>query len=349
MKEAPTAFDLPDYYDKFEDALRGRYDGRTFTTGFRRIRERFREVRKGSPLTVDHVMDIFAADLPYVEDWTKPDRTDLARRMEDHQVAKAIAELGSKPYDKDLISRIRYALRELSLTALVLQHVYPNHYAMCSHHLAGLLYIHNASTVPEFYIEYCRELKLWGEKASSRKLNVEEAEFALWTWYRLANFGKEEEKKRHRKRFRMDAWVRDRRASRITNPLETNDRLELAASYLKIDPTLTAVIAWLEFELAVREILHDAKVDTYKMDMKTMLEYLPEEAIPGNPEELKELWRRYRNGRKIGRNQVMHDGQKLKQDEASSILTDVARFLIHNDWPKRQRPEASSPRAVAVR
>ena len=78
-----------------------------------------------------------------------PDHDDLARRMERMHVADLIRRLTSDSYSKQLISEIRYCFRDLGLTALVLHHVYPERYAMCSHHLASLLFV-SGRTVPEY-------------------------------------------------------------------------------------------------------------------------------------------------------------------------------------------------------
>jgi hypothetical protein len=44
--------DLYFYHERFRDALRARYDGRTFDEGFRRIENLYREVRAGDRLLV---------------------------------------------------------------------------------------------------------------------------------------------------------------------------------------------------------------------------------------------------------------------------------------------------------
>jgi hypothetical protein len=126
---------------------------------------------------------------------------------------------------------------------------------MCSHHLASLLYIVNASTVPKFYLEYCEELKLWGHERSTRQLDVAETEFALWAWYRLTYYGRNEERKKNRDNFFKDQWVQDRRAHRIAYALKELGRLDIARSYLDTDANLAAIIAWVEFERSVRNIL----------------------------------------------------------------------------------------------
>ncbi|MGA3079021.1 MAG: hypothetical protein ABSG56_35725 [Bryobacteraceae bacterium] len=74
-----AGLDLREYYARFDEALNQRYK-REFT-GFGVIRNRFDEVRKGRPLVVDDVLAIVDDSLPYVEDWTKPDRANLEQRM----------------------------------------------------------------------------------------------------------------------------------------------------------------------------------------------------------------------------------------------------------------------------
>lgn len=89
-----SGFDLVEYWSLFGNALEERYQRRDrFKDGFARIEALYQEVRPGRrcrDLTVDDVLEIFRDDLPYVEDWSKPDRDDLARRMAEHHVAELI-------------------------------------------------------------------------------------------------------------------------------------------------------------------------------------------------------------------------------------------------------------------
>lgn len=320
--------DLSYYWDRFDEALKGRYDGQTFKTGFAEINDRYKDVTSGHRhLTIDDVMAIFSDDLPFVQDWTMPDRGELARRMDTNCVADSVFLLRDRDYDLDLIGKIRYGFRELSLTALVLHHVYPKRFAMCSHHLASLLYITNAPTVPKFYLEYSQELKLWSKEKSSRKLSVAETEFALWTWYRLTYYGRNEERKRNRDNFFKDPWVRDRRAGKIAESLKELGRLDLAWSYLDTDATVAAIIAWVEFELMVRKVLANAGVRTSRdHTMEDLIGKLPTDAIPRSRDDLKVLWHQF--GR--GRNDVMHQGAKLTRLEAERVLQEVLQFIEHN-------------------
>jgi hypothetical protein len=73
MKAKPK-LDLSYYWDRFDDALTGRYQGETFKAGFATIKEIYKDVRVGKRrLTVSDVMAIFNDDLPFVLDWTTPD------------------------------------------------------------------------------------------------------------------------------------------------------------------------------------------------------------------------------------------------------------------------------------
>lgn len=205
QKKVESGFDLSYYIDHFEAALSKRYNDKKFRNGFAAIQETYKDINAGRRrLGVGDVMAIFDDELPFVQDWTKPDAQRLEQRMEEHGVPEAIYRLRNQNNESkvlDLISQIRFGFGDLGLTSLVLHHVYPARFAMCSHHLASLLYIVNASTVPKFYLDYCAELKLWGTQKSSRELDVVQTEFALWTWYRMAHHSREEEKKKHKKSF----------------------------------------------------------------------------------------------------------------------------------------------------
>jgi len=324
-------FDLSHYLDRFEDALREKYKGLTFRTGFAAITDIYKDVQAGRRrLSIDDVMAIFDDELPFVQDWTKPDRQRLEQRMNEFRLPDAVYRLRDRSDSRsvlELINEIRNGLGDLSLTALVLHHVYPARFAMCSHHLASLLYIVNASTVSKFYLDYCEELKLWGKEKSTRHLNVVETEFALWTWYRLTYHGRNEEKKKNRNNFFGDSWVQDRRAMKIAESLKELGRLDIARSYLEVDANLTAIIAWVEFELSVRNLNGQQQVGSETGDrILNLIDALPLNAIPQSRDKLKFLWFR----RRRGRNEVIHQGLKLTASEAKEILNDVSEFLEHN-------------------
>jgi hypothetical protein len=99
-----SGLDLAKYFGLFDDALEERYKDK-FRPGRARIEALYLEVRSGRDITIDDVLAIFENDLPYPQDWTRPERNDLA---------------------------------------------------MCSHHLASLLFV-TAPTLPEFYVDYCKE------------------------------------------------------------------------------------------------------------------------------------------------------------------------------------------------
>jgi hypothetical protein len=319
---------LGKYWDAFPEALRERY-GKDFKGEFDRIKNLYEPVRSGKdPLTVDHVMAIFASDLPFVRDWTKPDAKDLAARMEAENAPRLIADLRNRDYDLDLLGKIIYCFRELTLTALVLQHVYPARFAMCSHHLASQLYI-TAPTVPKFYAKYCEELKVWSEHRwpTSRKLKVLEAEYGLWTWYRRAYHGRHgDERRKLQREFSKDYWVQERRAKLIADSLKDLDRLDLARSYLDAEPTVAAIIAWREFAVRVRDILEDCgKKMTTDDSIWDRIAKLPAGNVPQGwtLERLKTLW--------WGRNEAMKDGEDIPSPEAARILKGVGEFIKHNE------------------
>lgn len=326
-KKVNSGFDLSYYLDHFDDALSKRYKGKTFRAGFAAIKDTYKDISAGKRrLSVGDVMAIFADELPFVQDWTRPDAQRLEQRMEEHGVPEAIYRLRNQNNESkvlELISQIRFELGDLGLTSLVLHHVYPARFAMCSHHLASLLYVVNASTVPKFYLDYCAELNLWGTKKSTRELDVVQTEFALWTWYRMAHHSREEEKKIHKKKFFGDPWIQERRAKKIAEALQGLGRLDVARSYLGVDNNLAGIIAWVEFELAVRSLLGAKKRKTGMLDL---IRALPLGAVPEAREVLEFTWER--NGR--GRNQVMHEGLKLELLEAKEIVGQVNKFLVYN-------------------
>ena len=323
---AMSELDLGKYWDLFPEALNVRY-GEKFKAGFERIDHQYKAVRSGDRrLTIEDVMAIFDKDLPFVQDWTKPDREDLAARMESMSVAKPIADLRNRNYDLELLREIRYCFRELSLTALVLQHVYPDRFAMCSHHLASQLYI-TAPTVPKFYIKYCQELKAWSEHKwpTPCKLTVAEAEYALWTWYRLAYYGKDSKhRRRHEREFSKNRWVQEQRARQIADSLRDLDRLDLARSFLDTDETVAAIIAWREFEAKVREVTNSRYKEA---SMPSLIDILLPNKLPPNQTKdgLKRLWT------VCGRNPIMHQGDEISDKaEARRVLNGVDEFIEHN-------------------
>jgi hypothetical protein len=309
------------------------------------------EVKTGKrDLDVQDVMSIFETKLPFYQDWTKPDRDDLAQRMRKENLASQVRRLGGAGYKLELDQGIWRRFRELSLTALVLHHLDPERFAMCSRHLASLLYI-SAPKVPEFYVKYCEELKAWSEREwpqchsqalqrerSRSQLTVVDAEYALWAWYRLAYIDcTNAEQRQHRDNFYSDPWVQNRRAQRISESLGQVGRLGLARSYLRTDPTVAAMIAWRELETAMRKIAHDSGEKTAsKVDFKPLLDILPENALPRNlsKSDLWDLWGR--------RNPVMHRGEEIAKEvavrkiEAARVLKWVVEFIGSNSADFRQ-------------
>ena len=319
-----VTLDLAEYYDLFNVALSERYKN-TFTVGFSAIEDRFQEVRKGlskgRALTVDDVMAIFDSSLPYICDWTKPDEDDLKDRMKRYDASRAIRDLNGR-YDLNLIKPIIHCFRELSLAALVLHHVYPEKYSMCSHHIASLLYItgrQKAGTVPEYYLEYCRELELWGTRFN---LNVVETEFALWTWYWRTNHGSKEERKEHLRRFDRDRWVKERRALKIKESLKVVDALGFARFFLDTDPTLGAIIAWREFEVKARALLYNTgryrRINDRNSKMSSVIPLLQKELNT----DYAALWQK--------RDPVMHDDRPIPDEEARTVVKEVGQFIEGN-------------------
>lgn len=310
---------LADYYRLFPDALRERY-GATFEVGFENVKCRFDAVRRGAPLTPDDVMAIFDPSLPFHRDWTKPDRTHLEGRMGEHHASELIHELDAR-YDLSLLGKIVDCFRELSLTALVLHHVYPEKYSICSHHIGSLLYItghHKGGTVPGYYLEYCQELQRWGTRF---KLNVMETEFALWTWYRLAHYGEKASQKEHLRRFNRDPWVRKRRAIRIADSLKVVDKLGFARFFLDTDPTLGAIIAWREFEVKARSLLYQTgvrEVFDCQFKMGRVFAQLPK----GQNINYDALWK--------NRDRVMHDDATISDLDAKAVVSEVVKFIEAN-------------------
>lgn len=317
-------FILPDYLSLFDKALDEKY-GDTFRPGFAGIEKRYREIRGGDDLTIDDVMSIFDTTLPFVKDWTRPDAAELGSRMQEKKVARSIQLLinnRGKPVEdiRQLITDVLSCFRELGLTALVLHHVDPDRFAMCSYNLASILRI-TAPTVPHFYVDYCSELREWANRYSGthKKLSVVEAEFALWTWYRFAfRIGRREDRKPHERKFENDTWVQEKRAKRIATSLTNSEKLDLARSYLHTSPTVTAIIAWRELETAMRKTLRDRNGDeAAEGNFPTLLRRLG--LAKHTAEELQFVWG-WRGG-------VTHEGKELKQRDASRVLDVVSDFI----------------------
>jgi len=327
--------DLGEYLDRFPKALEDKY-GERYEKGFADIAGRFKKVESGTRLlTIADVKEIFSTDLPFVRDWTKPDFNDLKGHMDgrDHKVEVLIQQLGPRGYDLPLITEILGCFRELSLTALVLHHVYPQRFAMCSHHLASQLHI-TGPTVPTYYIEYCKELEEWSKRKwpTPHKLTVVDAEFALWTWYRLSYHSRsKEERKKHQRNFFKDPWVQERRAHRLARSLDGIGKLDLARSYLDVDPTVAAMIAWRELEIEMRRIVRTRDADAAeKCNFMGLLNKLPPDAFSRNltKNDLESLWSR--------RKYVVHLGEEIAEERASrreaaaTVLNGVVEFIVRN-------------------
>jgi hypothetical protein len=320
----------------FGQALEERYHRKDqFKDGMTRITCHYRQLQPGPhqrDLTVDDVLELFKGDLPYSDDWSKPDREDLEQRMERSRVADLIRRLPGDGYDEKLIGRIRYCFRDLGLAALILHHVHPDRYAMCSHHLASLLFV-SGGTVSEFYANYCDELLQWSRQARPRcvGLNVAETEFALWTWYWFAHqSGTSDSRRKHFRAFEKDPWVQKQRAAKIAEGLGRIGKLDLARSYLDTEPTVAAIIAWREMEKAVRRVL-GADRSAKMCDLIEVVGTLKPAALPAGwtSAHLQNLWKRIGPGR----NWVMHPlstEDEVTTEEAALIVEGVREFVDHN-------------------
>jgi hypothetical protein len=322
-----SQFDLGKYSNAFPEALLVRY-GRDFKRAFDMIEDRYEAVRSGRrPLTVEDVLAIFEPDLPFVEDWTMPDRNDLAERMEAKGAQKLIADLRHRNYDLDLLQQIIYCFRELSLTALVLQHVYPERFALCSHHLASQLYV-AAPSVPKFYVKYCEELREWSKhswRTPIERSSVAKAEFALWTWYRLAYHGKASDRRKLQREFSKDSWVQERRAKQIASALGQIDEVVLARSFVGSNAVAAASIGWRALGIKVRQILDSRGVSITREDtIWDRFEKLSGEDLPEGwtKSDLKKLWWK--------RNPVMKEGAVISSEDAARLLDRVEQFIDHN-------------------
>lgn len=319
-------FDLGEYWKRFPDALTDRYR-KPFAVDvaselvFTNIGKRFEDVRSGCPLTIEHVMAIFGEDLPFVDDWTTPDRGILGTRMTDQKVTASIQRLRADFYNLESITKIWRCFRELSLTSLVLHHVYPTHFAMCSHHLASLLYI-TAPTVPRYYIRYCEELREWSKRARDTDGSVVRTEFALWTWHRLAHYGDPGEREKHRQAFFTDSWVQERRAKQIAESFKDGSirPLDFARSFLDSQPIVAAMIAWREFEIAARYVV-DSSGDPAPKAMWDVIGSL--RLSTSEKRNLRSLWSPLRK-------EVIHNNFEITKEEAKKVLTGVVKFIQDN-------------------
>lgn len=310
------------YWKRFPEALTDRYQ-RSFDVDVRSelvftvAEKKFEDVRSGRPLTIGHVMALFGKDLPFACNWTTPDCRTLAARMDELKVAVSIQRLGSRFDDLDLIRQILYCFRELSLTALILHHVYPTHFAMCSHHLASLLYI-TGPTVPEYYVRYCKELREWSKTAVETKDSAVKTEFALWTWYRLAYHGRPEDQKTHQQAFMTDSSVQERRAKQIAASFKGQPigLLDLAQSFVEDQPIVAALIAWREFERVARKVL-DRKLEDIPYEMPDVIKEL--RLSVDETSELLKIWT-FRRG-------VVHQGHHIKGSKADMVVKVVRSFI----------------------
>jgi len=165
----------------------------------------------------------------------------------------------------------------------------------------------------KYYREYCGELEKWGNHF---KLTVTETEFALWTWYRLANYGSKERREEHRSKFDRDPWVRQQRASRARKSLKATDKMGLARFCLDTDHTLGAIIAWREFEIRVRELPGNRRIGkNYSPKMSDLIARFP----PSQKETYTGLWEK--------RNGVMHDDLPMSEKDARNVVQTVGEFL----------------------
>jgi hypothetical protein len=326
----PEQFDLGFYFNAVESVVESKY-GEKFLEGRAAIEQRFKEIRSGARrLGVDDVMSIFDPSLPFARDWTTPDRKTLAEKMgrSNSEIGTVIHQMKAGPYEPRSMAKVLACFRELSLTSLVLHHVYPERFAICSHHIGSLLHI-TGPTVADYYLAYCEELKEWSTRQWPTRgvITVVDAEFSLWAWYRLA-YADGRDRGKHRKPFAQDRWIQARRATRIAASLASVEALDLARSYLQADPTVSAIIAWRELEVTARTIVEPGPEREH---FNSLVDRLDRSALPSgmSRNELKELWGM--------RNSVMHNDIQMEsgsdRDEVAWLVARVTEFVDWNSDP----------------
>jgi hypothetical protein len=206
---------------------------------------------------------------------------------------------------------------------------------MCSHFLASQLYI-RGDDLPEFYLSYCTELKEWSDhKWPTRgELTVEQAQYALWVWYRAAYKGQPNDRNRIKREFVRNPFVQEQRKKQIARSLNRDRRIDLARVYVSVDPTVAAIIAWREFDVALGGVFDGLGIERTgpngkKLSIPDQIRRLPNTRIPvgWSKESLIRIWCNCA----VTRNDVMHEDRTIDSSEtASGIVEGVDAFIAHS-------------------
>jgi hypothetical protein len=235
-------FDLRRYLDKFPDVCESKF-GRRYD--LEDLEKRLAVLRDGKHmLTVKDVARIFNPEAtPFAKYWPRPHTKVLEEALSKQRI-----KLGPSPVVRaDLVGRLLAVFHNLGTASLILQFVYPEHFAIFSTPVIHLVNVTRPSLV-DMYIAYCDELRLWADHFHLP--SVATASTALWTYAELSKqLTDDPSATEARREFEEDIWIQRRLVSHVIKPfLRRNGRLQLAHILLDDEPRIAGKIAAEEYE-----------------------------------------------------------------------------------------------------
>jgi hypothetical protein len=213
----------------------------------------------------------------------------------------------------------------LGIVSLILQFVYPDHFAIFSTPVINLVNVARPSLL-DLYIAYCEELHLWADHF--RLPSVAAASTALWTYAELSKHVTDHPSAMTaRLEFEEDIWIQRRLVSQVIKPfLRRHGRLQLAHILLEDEPRIAGKIAAEEYE----RLLQIASRRTYgrplRREKRAAGQLFTDMAVKGiidfaDVAELELVWE--------VRNRVVHpEEQPVTPEEVERMVTTVERVCL---------------------
>jgi hypothetical protein len=217
----------------------------------------------------------------------------------------------------------------LGTASLLLQFVYPEHYAIFSTPVIHLLQVSRPGLV-DMYLAYCEELRIWTEHF--RLPSVAATSTALWAYAEIAKHETDTMiAAEARREFEDDLWIQRRRAAQVVGPfLRHYGRLQLAHILVEEDPGIAGKIAAEEYERLLNVASRRMYGRALRREKGAAIQLLSDLAAHRVIDlafvtELRLVWEL--------RNRVVHpDNQAVTPEEVERMIDSVER--ICRPWEK---------------
>jgi hypothetical protein len=236
------SFDLRFYLDQFPVVCESKF-GRTYDLND--LEQRLAALRDGKRhLTAKDVAKVFDPDFsPFGKYWPRPHTKVLEEVLSTQRIK--LGPLTAKP--AEMVGRLTSTFHNLGIASLILQFVYPEHFAIFSTPVISLVQVTRSGLV-DMYLAYCDELRAWTDHF--RMPSVAATSTALWAYTEITKQITDDPRAAAaRKEYEDDIWIQRRLVAQIIRPfLKRYGQLQLAHILLEEDPRIAGKIAAEEYE-----------------------------------------------------------------------------------------------------